>query len=82
MDDDDFDDGLATWQRYDMHSHPDGSFAGWTSTNDVQDRGYPSGTDHWEVRCRNEADFRAHVGVSRVGVGGCVVTVVLDGRQI
>lgn len=84
MDEENYDDGLATWQRYDMHSQPNGSYRGWTSTNDNEDRGYPSpnGVEQWEVVCRNKAAFDSQVGVSRVGVGGCVVTVILDGRQI
>lgn len=82
--DDDYEDGLATWQRYDMHSLPDGSYEGWTSTNDNEDRGYPSaaGVEQWQIKCRGRAAFDSRVGVSRVGVGGCVVTVILDGQQI
>ncbi|WP_156373383.1 hypothetical protein [Pseudorhodoferax sp. Leaf267] len=80
--DDDDADPLATYQRYALTTRPDGSFEGYTETNDPTDSGYPNGYDWWRVRCNSRADLECMVGKSRIGVAGCVVTVTIDGVRV
>ena len=70
------DDGLGTYQTYDLWTNEDGSISGRAATNDNLDRGYPTETAVWDVGYRNrEAMLRQLSGGSHRGFLGCEVTV-------
>jgi hypothetical protein len=76
------DQGLGTYQTYDLRTVEDGSIVGTTTTNDNGDTGFPGEYATWEVKYRNYADMQRLTGLSHVGCIGCVVTVCLDGSRV
>src|SRR5580658_2476711 len=75
------DEGPQARSRYDAQTMPDGSIEVSVWTNDNDDTGYPNEAATWTQKYRNREDFARSVGVSRVGVSGTHVTVVLDGEE-
>jgi hypothetical protein len=67
---------------YTLHTADDGSISGRAWTNDDEDRGHPTQDAQWDVRYRNRAEALKATGGTHIGINGCEVTVVLDGRDL
>ncbi|TXG99957.1 MAG: hypothetical protein E6R08_00555 [Nevskiaceae bacterium] len=81
-DDNELETADRTYQDYHLVTCGDGKIEGSTSTNDPEDRGYPSGFDQWEVTYRDYAQMKKNTGLSHTGVNGCKVNVYLDGARV
>lgn len=81
-DEPDEDDGLATWQTYDVVPDGAGGAHVHAATNDNLDTGYPSEFAEWHLHFRRLADALRHTGVCRTGVSGVRVTVTLNGERL
>lgn len=74
--------GNDTYQMYRLKTNVDGSIDGVTETNDNEDRGLPGKVESWPVRFASRQAMDRRGLKSGVGIGGCRVTVVLDGQPI
>ena len=73
---------MSTYQRYNLTTAPNGRIVGDCETNDNLDKGEPGEFASWPVSYRDYAHMAKSTGLTHVGVIGCEVTVLLDGRRI
>lgn len=71
-----------TWDVARGFTQADGSIIVYWSTNDDEDRGYPSTDANSEYRCKDKEAFLKQWGKSRRGCVGCRVERYLDGEKI
>ena len=76
-----YDDGLRTWQTYDVVDDGLGGANVHCATNDNLDLGYPSESADWDLHFKRVEDALKHAGRSRVGFSGVVVTVTYNGEE-
>ncbi len=76
-------DELETWDRTTLHLEADGSLTGRRSTNDDEDRGYPTTTAAWPVMFKNvnELTERYPHASPWTGTAGCRCEVIIDGQH-
>ena len=71
------------WHRVEMDTQEDGTVVAHISTNDDDDDGRPDGRIvRWTVVHKSKASALRQHGVSRIGVSGVEVRVVLDGHEV
>lgn len=70
----------GAWHKIAIQGNENGAVA-YHSTNDDEDRGYPSKYANWKVEYKSLAAAMEREGKSRHGIG-CEVTVTVNGKKV